>query len=482
MHDAVRGFCVASDLYFWLLFLIFAATIDKNLIPKNTNYDMNWRFTLYAMALAVGLGACTSDPTSGLPETKQTETASRSGETNTDLFIARNGETILTGAVYAPNDYTRYYNDPAVADHVCKLITVCDPSFAESLNGVSITSQQLREVAAFVRENIVRDMEEASEYDRMMAVLRWIRENITYDYGDQEAYTVFQTRRAVCQGYANLMTVMLHTQGIRATNANGFLANTGGHAWNYVLADGVWYVADPTNSNTVYRMVEDLDKYRSSLQPWTIDMPLHRDAGFLYDFRDKHFGIRTVINENESPVVSVPFGALGYRLTGFDPIGGIEGSVEEIYLSLNIQNVGSYVEGLKKEGGNLRAIYVWNEKNHVINDYDGCLYKVKHNVQEQTHTFTELLYVPGEKTEMRYAPMPVAVRKGIGDWENLEKIYFDATTLIFEDYAVDHCPNLKEVHINKDATVSADAFKGLPAGCRIIRYDALDTGIKPIRK
>lgn len=443
---------------------------------------MNLKSTLYAMGVALALNACTSDAVSDLQPEQAGKTASRGGTTvDTDLFARKNGEIALTGAFTNPDDYRNYYNDPVVAEHVCKLLQVCDTAFAGELNRVEVQPQHLREIRNFVSTEILKP-EMTTQYQKMMAILEWLNTNIRHENGDNDAYSVFINRYGVCQGYANLMTAMLHTQGIKATNVNGFLGGTGGHAWNYVLADGHWYVVDPTNERRAYRMVEDLENYRKHLQPWTVDMPLHRDEDFVYDFREKHFNIRAVLNGSEREQVSVPYGALGYRLTAFDPIGGIEGTVKEIYLSLNIQSVGPYVLGLSRYGSDLEAIHVWNEKNHMINDYDGCLYSVSYNAATQETTFLKPLYVPGAKREMRYAPMPVAASKALPEARSLEVLRYDASTLTFEDYLVENAPNLKEVHINKNATVSPQAFNGLPAGCQIVRYDPLDTGIREVRR
>ena len=67
--------------------------------------------------------------------------------------------------------------------------------------------------------------------------------------------TMCSSTSVACQGYANLLRTMCHTQGIPAFNANGELVPLGGHAWDYVCADSVWYVSDPTN-NAQYKMAD----------------------------------------------------------------------------------------------------------------------------------------------------------------------------------------------------------------------------------
>ena len=438
---------------------------------------MNLKSELFLMSLATLFVACSN--TDGLFEMAPSEPLNNEvmrSAPDKDLFARRNGEALLTGAYTDPTDYSHYYTDPVIAEHASKLMCVADTNMAASLNGVEITDKHLAELKNYVEGTILSA--ETTQYAKMMAILKWIRANIKYDYNDQDAYSVFKNRVAVCQGYSNLMVAMLHTQGIKATVATGFLANTGGHAWVYALADGVWYVADPTNRNTVFKMVANLSQYKNTLQPWNIDMPLAQDERFVYDFRDKHFNIRQVISSDEQ--VSVPFGALGYRITAFDPIGGINEHVREIYLSLNIASIGEYVKGLKTHGANLQDIYVLNEENRSINEYDGCVYSIKYNSATKKTTYLKLLYVPGGKCEIEFAPMAKITSKLIEGLSNVEVIRFDEATLTFEDYAITGCPSLKEIYINMNAKVSSKAFYDLPADCQIIRYDPLETGIRPI--
>lgn len=443
---------------------------------KNSKPDMmKLKSALYLMSLAALLVACSNAEELGeMTPSESLNSDAKMFAPDKYMFARRDGEALLTGAYTDPSDYNHYYNDPAVADHVCKLMCEADTNMAASLNSVEITDAHLAEVKDFVESKIL--VAETTQYAKMMAILKWIRANVKYDYNDQDAYSVFKNKVAVCQGYSNLMVAMLHTQGIKATVATGFLANTGGHAWVYALADGTWYVADPTNRNNVFKMKANLSQYRSTLQPWNIDMPLAQDEKFVYDFRDKHFNIREVLTADEQ--VSVPFGALGYRITAFDPINGINEHVRELYLSLNIASIGQYVQGLRTHGANLQEIYVLNEENHVINEYDGCVYSIKYTSKKTT--YQRLLYVPGGKREIKFAPLAKITSKLIEELPNVEVIHFDEATLTFEDYAITNSPRLREVYINQNAKVSSKAFDDLPAGCQIIRYDPLETGIRPI--
>ena len=437
---------------------------------------MNLKNYLYLVSIATLTTACSNaDDLGEMTPSETFSTQARQSAPDYEMFAQRNGEKLLTGAYTDPADYSHYYNDPVIAEHVNRLMCEADTNMAASLNGVEITDEHLAELKSFVESTILTN--ETKQYAKMMSILKWIRANIKYDYNDQDAYSVFKNRVAVCQGYSNLMVAMLHTQDIKATVATGFLANTGGHAWVYALADGTWYVADPTNRNTVYRMKADISQYKGTLQPWNIDMPLAQDDNFVYDFRDKHFNIRQVLCGDEK--VSVPFGALGYRINAFNPIGGINENVRELYLSSNILSIGEYVQGLREHGSNLTNVYVLNAQNRNINEYDGCVYSIKY-YSSKPSTFLKLLYAPGGKREIKFAPMAKITSKLIEELPNVEIIHFDPTTLEFEDFAITGAPNLKEIYINQNAKTSSKAFNDLPAGCKIIRYDPLETGIRPI--
>lgn len=91
-----------------------------------------------------------------------------------------------------------------------------------------------------------------SEFDMVLAIHDWITFNIDYDFTYSNFY-VGETLRdgtAVCQGYALTFDMMAELAGIEcifiggeATNSSG---QTGGHAWNQVKVDGVWYCIDTT--------------------------------------------------------------------------------------------------------------------------------------------------------------------------------------------------------------------------------------------
>ena len=100
-----------------------------------------------------------------------------------------------------------------------------------------------------------------SDYEKLSAVYEWMCANITYDYDNLEddtyklkytAYAALMDRTAVCQGYAVLLYRLMLELGIDCRVVTG-IGNGGGHAWNIVEMDGLYYNADATWDATWYQ-------------------------------------------------------------------------------------------------------------------------------------------------------------------------------------------------------------------------------------
>lgn len=96
-----------------------------------------------------------------------------------------------------------------------------------------------------------------SDYEKIRKVNNWVAENVWYDlnmYADvksgkyvsthTKAVNVLKSKRAVCDGYANLTNELLHALGIPSRWVVGWA--DGDHAWNEAYADGRWIILDPT--------------------------------------------------------------------------------------------------------------------------------------------------------------------------------------------------------------------------------------------
>ena len=107
--------------------------------------------------------------------------------------------------------------------------------------------------------NITENMR---DIDKVKCIYDWLCDNIEYDYDHLNdnsyklqftAYAALIEKTAVCQGYTNLLYRLLREVGINARCIHG-TANGGGHAWNIIELDGLYYLADAT-WDTEYKRV-----------------------------------------------------------------------------------------------------------------------------------------------------------------------------------------------------------------------------------
>lgn len=103
-----------------------------------------------------------------------------------------------------------------------------------------------------VVDSVTKDL--TSDYDKARAIYTWAADNIYYDMpafrsGDNtdagNPNTVMKTKRAVCEGYAKVISIMLRMAGIPALYTTGDCSGIG-HAWNIVCIEGIWCYIDAT--------------------------------------------------------------------------------------------------------------------------------------------------------------------------------------------------------------------------------------------
>ena len=175
-------------------------------------------------------------------------------------------------------------------------------------------------------------------YDKVRAIHDWVASNLYFDYdalsqqGQQwpkDALGALESRRTVCEGYANLTTALLRASGIPAKTVIGYAlygsehtwntsnlqGNRANHAWTAAFADGRWILMDPTwdsgnyYRNGEYHTSEEVHTYfDSTLEFFSYNHRQTRrdfyDSGYVKkefsDIRD-HWGfdaIRFVINND----------------------------------------------------------------------------------------------------------------------------------------------------------------------------------------
>jgi hypothetical protein len=103
-----------------------------------------------------------------------------------------------------------------------------------------------------------------NDRDKARLIYRWITDRIAYDVegflsgkiGDNGAANVLKTRKAVCEGSANLFLALGQAAGLEVVKVHGFAKGVGyqpgqkitksNHAWNAVKIDGQWRLVDAT--------------------------------------------------------------------------------------------------------------------------------------------------------------------------------------------------------------------------------------------
>ena len=190
-----------------------------------------------------------------------------------------------------------------------------------------IALQPMHKLVAYLTKPATNDIEKAR------AIARWITSNVTYDFEAAASVTgkttlsenpdsVFVSRRAVAQGFANMFVKMMHVAGVEAFTISGVQKGVNfvpgnaqslkRHTWNAFRTDGKWHLVDLP----VYKEVETDGTYKL----------IYADAFFCIEPEqmiftnfpdDKRWQLLTEPVSKEQFATSVPcFGAFhGYTMT-----------------------------------------------------------------------------------------------------------------------------------------------------------------------
>jgi len=96
----------------------------------------------------------------------------------------------------------------------------------------------------------------STDHERLRAIFRWVTNNIEYKiaYRSSDIYKVFRDRKAVCNGYAELIKVLCDSSNITCRKIVGLAKNNidfadtddNRHAWNIVQLYGQEYFIEAT--------------------------------------------------------------------------------------------------------------------------------------------------------------------------------------------------------------------------------------------
>ena len=393
-------------------------------------------FLPFLCAGSLFLTACTDD-TEGLTENLQPVVETQA-EPQTNLFPEPDNAKQLSGKAHII---------------LSKLLYATGPDIIKSLGNVNITEKEYNEIKDFADE-LTAGID--SETEKYRTLFRWVCSNVKYEHSDNDPYPVFINRKAVCQGYSNLLHVMCHSQGIRTFLVNGIVEPAYGHAWLYAYVEGVWTVSDPTNSGSF-----DMDKTDSysHLQPQVADVDLFEDEVAIYNFADQRLNIKQIKSTNA--LLTIPYSAGGYVVTSLNPSVDLPKEVTELYLGKNITSLGETPVGLSVHGKKIEAIHI-AEANRTLRSHCGVVYK-------KNGTKPSLYYIPEAMKRIELLPLEVIQKNTIYNHSNVEEIVFVDDTKTIESYAIENCPKLKRVYVPEGTEMAKDALYQVPSNVEIIR-------------
>lgn len=405
---------------------------------------------LSIVSAVFALGSCSSD------EEQELQTPSVSVDNNEATraqFAEDDGKKVLSGAPYVQ---ARNLINKLQADYIAEM--------TDTLGRANITPGQYAEIQEFT-EKLVAGL--TTQKDKYTRCFNWIVQNVKYEYTDNDPYAVFKNLTGVCQGYANLLFIMLHSIDIPAFVCNGILNPIGGHAWNYVYCDGKWYVSDPTNNGSW--ILAATSSY-SHLLPSSFDVVLAKNNGAWFNYTEYNLNICSV--ESDDAVFIVPFSALGYQVTSFSPTVPLNPNIKQINIGKNIKSLGEGYIGLSYNAPNVEYVEV-DPENTTFASYLGVVYR-------KNGSEFQLTYIPAAMKCVELMPMETMYKNTIYNHNGVETLIIAPGTKKIEPWGVEKCPKLKIAYVPEDTEIANNAFAGVHPDFQIIRGDY--TNIPEIRE
>ena len=378
-------------------------------------------------------------------------------EPTRSLFPEDDGSKVFSNST-SPAQKARFFLEAVSADYIKEM--------TDTLGRANITAEQYAEIQAFAKE-LTAGL--TTDKERYQKCYDWVRQNIkyVYEYVDNDPYPVFKSHKAICQGYANLLFIMMHSMDIPAFVCNGILNPVGGHAWNYVYCDDKWWVSDPTNSGSF--IMSAINAY-SHLLPSSFDVVLAKKDGVWFNYTEYNLNVCKI--ESNEEVFVVPFSVNGFRVTSLSPTVEISPNIKEMYIGKNITTLGEAYVGLTYNAPNLEYIYI-DPENTAFASYLGVVYR-------KNGSDYQLTYIPGGMKCVELMPMETMYKNTIYRHDGVEALIVAPGTKNIEAWGVENCPNLKIAYVPEDTEIAENAFVGVHPDFQIIRGDY--TNIPEIRE
>ena len=368
-------------------------------------------------------------------------------------FAEDDGSKALSGS---PHMQARNLMNKVPSDYIAEM--------TDTLGRANITPEQYDEIKAFT-ERLTEGLE--TQKEKYTKCFNWVVQNIKYENADNDPYAVFKNRIGICQGYANLLFIMMHSLDIPAFVCNGILNPVGGHAWNYVNCDGKWYVSDPTNNGSF--IMVNTSSY-SHLLPSSFDVVLAKEDGMWINYNEYNLNVCAV--ESSEDIFIVPFSALGYQVTSFSPTKPLPANIKQINIGKNIKSLGEGYVGLLYNADNVEWIEV-DPENTTFASYLGVVYR-------KNDSEFQLTYIPGAMKCVELMPMETMYKNTVYSHNGVEVLIVAPGTKKIEAWGVEKCPNLKIAYVPEDTQIDNSAFMGVHPDFQIIRGDF--TNIPDIRE
>jgi Transglutaminase-like superfamily len=142
--------------------------------------------------------------------------------------------------------------------------------YSSNINELKVLDDRVKNISSADTQNIFTLSKALTEglttdLEKIYVIYKWVTNNIEYDSesffannwrGIGNANTVIQRRKAVCDGYAELVMRLGLQSGLLIEKVEGYAKGYGykmgeqlaapNHAWNSVRVDGEWYLLDST--------------------------------------------------------------------------------------------------------------------------------------------------------------------------------------------------------------------------------------------
>ena len=243
----------------------------------------------------------------------------------------RNREETFT-FTYNPYAYKSKYSSAFLATDAVKFkehFGAVPKSYSESGNKVTLkyeypVSKDELETYLSQIDDMVRELNGRSDYDKVKYIHDWIVNKTKYAYDQYKSgnyelqnglnvyspISIFKYGIAICQGYAETFELLAKEVGLKSQLISGEANNSsgwGGHAWNLVEIDGRLYHIDTTWDDPVSSSGRDMLRYKYFLiddremskdHRWNESKYPSANSGCLNDGLDKNgFGDRYKSND-----------------------------------------------------------------------------------------------------------------------------------------------------------------------------------------